>query len=199
MKRNPFYILCFVLSIALSSSLSAKESVKEKLQLVIPKVRFENKDLNFAVKFIKVQSKNLSADDVGLNVIILVKTKKGDKPKLINLDADNMSIAELIQFICTQQELEYVVEKNAILIGNDARLSKLETRFYPMPSSIVGVITDNNKSDFTAFFTSLGVRFPPGAKITYVKKASRLVVTNTANEHAKIAKVFEQFGVSKRR
>ena len=199
MKRSPLYILCFVLAIGLSPTLSAKESVKEKLQLVIPKVRFKNKDLNFAVKFLKIQSKNLSADDVGLNVILLVRRKKGDKPKLINLDADNMSIAELIQFICTQQELEYVVEKNAILIGNDARLSKLKTRFYHMPSSIVGVVTDNNKSNFTAFFTSLGVRFPPGARITYVKEASRLVVTNTANEHAKIAKIFEQFGVSKKK
>jgi hypothetical protein len=195
--------LCLTMLLILAGGLgnvwaAGKEKITEKLKIVIPKVRFENRDLDFAADFLKRISRDLDADGVGINIIILVKKKKGEKEKLINLDADNITVAEFIKYVCDQLDLEYVVEKNAVLIGNDARLSKLETKFYILPSSMVGIVAGNGKADFTDFFKKLGIKFPPGAKMVHVKKVSRLVVTNTAEEHKKIRKIFSQIGAPQR-
>ena len=53
-------------------------SIYKKLKIVIPKVRFENRDLDFVVSFIKRTTRDLDEDGEGLNVIVSVDEAAAD-------------------------------------------------------------------------------------------------------------------------
>ncbi len=199
MKRLYTYLILFSLSVFTQSAVAADDlaKIKEKLAITIPKVKFEKQTLEFAVEFIKRISRDLDLDGVGINIVLAVEDKGKDK-KLINLDADNMSIAELIKTICSMHGLNYKVEKHAVLIGSHTKLQIMETKFYVVSSTFVGLVSqlkpEDDKDAFQNFFELMGVRFPPGAKMVYVKSVLRLVITNTPEQHKKVNEIMRQIG-----
>lgn len=221
--------------------------IYKKLQIVIPKVRFVDKDLAFVVDFIKRNTREMSVDGEGLNIFVAVKPEEiesaevdpenedaeeafddeegfGDEDedvegeedvasagRLINLDADNMPVGELIKYICQQLSLRYKVEEHAIIIGDSADFQTLETNFYTISAGLLEIIetksTDggldgldageeaSEGSKFQSYFSDMGISFPPGAKIKFVAGAMRLVVTNTPDNHERLKEVLRQIGI----
>ena len=228
--------------------------IYRKLKIVIPKVRFEDRDLEFVVDFIKRKTRELDDEGEGLNVIVSVDdagAPAGDAPdagpdaglgdgdlggfdepapdagpdagaapaagggKLINLDADNMPVGEVIKYICDQLGLKYKVEEFAVIIGDNAKFQELETNFYSISAGLLEIVENKTADgvgdaglgglgdagggdggpDFQGYFQKLGITFPPGAKIKFVQTAMRLVVTNTPENHQKLEEVLRNIGV----
>ncbi|MCH2205118.1 MAG: hypothetical protein MK132_04505 [Lentisphaerales bacterium] len=212
--------------------------IYKKLQIVIPKVRFEDRDLDFVVDFIKRTTRDLDEEGEGLNVIVSVDSEAAAAPagidddpladdldefdepaveevaasggKKINLDADDIPVGEVIKYICEQVGLKYKVEEFAVIIGDNASFQTLETKFYSISAGLLDIVSNKEAADivdglgggeggggdqFKDYFTSLGISFPPGAKMKFVQQAMRLVVTNTPDNHRKLEEVLRQIGI----
>jgi type II secretory pathway component GspD/PulD (secretin) len=217
--------------------------IYKKLQIVIPKVRFDDRDLDFVVDFIKRTTRDLDDEGEGLNVIVSVDGGNSPAPapaaveddglggdefgldeddgaaavapasngKKINLDADDIPVGEVIKYICEQVGLKYKVEEFAVIIGDSASFQTLETKFYSISAGLLEIVeTKESTGDlvgglgddapdegnkFLKYFETLGISFPPGAKMKFVPNAMRLVVTNTPVNHRKLEEVLRQIGI----
>ena len=225
--------------------------IYRKLQIVIPKVRFEDRDLDFVVDFIKRTTRDLDDEGEGLNVIVSVNDAGANDPavdapvddglgdaldapledpggevpvaagggKLINLDADDIPVGEVIKYICDQLNLKYKVEEFAVIIGDNEKFQQLETNFYTISAGLLEIVQtktaeglggaadaggglgglggggDDGSPNFQGYFQQLGISFPPGAKIKFVQGAMRLVVTNTPGNHTKLEEILRQIGI----
>ena len=89
-----------------------KRPVDNYLDLIIPKVYFEDRDADFVVDFIKRVSRGLSPDNnEGLSIISKIKTQKK-----VNLILENASAKETIQKICSQLDVTYQIKDNVVLL-----------------------------------------------------------------------------------
>ena len=79
--------------------------ITEKLKLVIPKVRFNNKKLNFVVDSLKRTTRDLDPKKEGLNVIVGLGIKANPLAK-VNIDVDQIPAGEVIRNICKQRKNE---------------------------------------------------------------------------------------------
>jgi hypothetical protein len=80
--------------------------------IVIPKIRFEDRDLDFVVDFLKRTSRDLDEDGEGLNIVAgNIKTKKS-----INLDLDDVSVIDVIRYSCKQLGLNYKVDNYMVIL-----------------------------------------------------------------------------------
>jgi tetratricopeptide (TPR) repeat protein len=222
-------------------------NIYKKLKIVIPKVRFEDRDLEFVVDFIKRTTRDLDDEGEGLNVIVSVDNGAGapapeaaapepdafgDEPaadglgdaaapaggggRVINLDADDMPVGEVIKYICDQLGLKYKVEEFAVIIGDNAKFQDLETKFYSISAGLLEIVESKSGAgidgglgglggidagggdggpDFQGYFQKLGITFPPGAKIKFVQTAMRLVVTNIPENQDKLQEILRQIGI----
>ena len=93
--------------------LSMKNSkIEQQLEkIIIPKVRFEDRDAAFIIDFIKRTSRDLSDDQIGINILSMIK------PNLkVNLDRDNVSVKEVLKNICKQLNVKYHLEANTVIL-----------------------------------------------------------------------------------
>ena len=137
--------------------------------------------------------------------------------KLINLDADDMPVGEVIKYICDQLGLKYKVEEFAVIIGDNAKFQDLNTKFYSISAGLLEIVESREASgiggdddlggddlgggdvsegpNFEAYFQKLGITFPPGARIKFVQSAMRLVVTNIPENQEKLQEILRQIGI----
>lgn len=142
--------------------------IYKKLQIVIPKVRFDNRNLDFVVDFIKRSTRDLDEEGEGLNVIVSVDNKEQQAAapieddlgideevapsvstdgKKINLDADDIPVGEVIKYICEQVGLKYKVEEFAVIIGDNASFQDFETKFYSISAGLLDIVANKESTD----------------------------------------------------
>ena len=149
--------------------------IYNKLQIVIPKVRFDDRDLDFVVDFIKRTTRDLDEEGEGANVIVSVDIKGNDSAPVeedigfeddpladeldaladagaesgskINLDADDIPVGEVIKYICEQVGLKYKVEEYAVIIGDNASFQTLETEFYSISAGLLDIVSNKEAAD----------------------------------------------------
>jgi len=189
MKTKCFSQIVICLILGLSSSLSAT-SIEERLKIVIPKLKFQDHNVAEAFSIITKMSRDQDPNKKGINIVVLGDAKN-NKTK-INLDADDLPVAALIKYVCDQAKLTYRVDKYAIVIGNKALASQMDTKFYLANAKLIGIVDEQFKGDFKVFLEAFGVKFPPGAKATIVRSMNRLVITNSKVEHDKLKKLIKQ-------
>ena len=87
--------------------------VKDQLELIIPKIRFKDRELEFVLDFIKRKSREVSPDKQSLNLLSTIVTDGK-----INLDRDDISVKEVLDKVCEQLNISYEVESNVVIIGH---------------------------------------------------------------------------------
>ena len=163
--------------------------LNKQLNLIIPKVRFMDRDLDFAVDFLKRISRDLSKDEVGINIILSVQSHN----LKLNLNLDNVPVGELIQYICLQLGLTYKVQENTVIIRDNIFFDGLETQFYDITPGLLEFVNEHYKNNALEAFKSLGVDFDPGTKITYLSRVLKMVITNDSRNQKKLKEIFEFF------
>ncbi|MCM8525400.1 MAG: hypothetical protein NE327_02710 [Lentisphaeraceae bacterium] len=171
-------------------SVNAASRIEAKLKIIIPKVKFADHSVADAFEFVVKMSREQDVDKKGINIVLL-KDAKNSKVK-INLDADNMPVAEIIKYLCLQAKLSYKVEAFAIVIGNKGVVGQMDTKFYLANAKLIGIIDESFKGDTKVFLEQVGVKFPPGSKCTLVRSMNRIVITNSKEQHEKLKTLLKQ-------
>lgn len=190
MKRSKISLAVFLLFSTLISSAIAGSPIESKLKIVIPKVKLKDHTVADAVSFVIKMSREQDVDKKGINIVLL-KDASASKAK-INLDADNMPVAEIIKYICLQSNMSYKVEAFAVVIGKKGIAGQLDTKFYLANAKLIGIIDESYKGNIKTFLEQIGVKFPVGSKCTLVRSMNRVVITNSKAEHEKLKKLLKQ-------
>lgn len=190
MKQTKLCLAVLLFFTAFTYQATAASAIEEKLKIVIPKVKFKDHSVADAVAFIIKMSRQQDVDKKGINIVLL-KDATASKAK-INLDADNIPVAEIIKYICLQAKLSYKVEAFAVVLGKKGVAGQLDTKFYLANAKLIGIIDESYKGNMKTFLEQVGVRFPPGSKCTLVRSMNRLVITNSKEEHEKLKKLLKQ-------
>ena len=164
--------------------------LNRKLNIVIPKVRFVDRKLAFIADFLKRTSRDLDEEGEGLN--ILFKADLINLEKTVNLDLDDVTIQNVIQFICRKLELSYKVEERTVIIGRALQGVDV-TKSYDTSDTFMKYVKEEHKNDFKKALLFLGVKFKPGSSLDYIKNIQRIVISNSSLEHRKLYDVFQFF------
>lgn len=166
--------------------------ISEKLKIVIPKFK-QNAKIQDVLKSLKELSAKHDPKKKGLTIIYRPNPDKKDNEKTFNFDFENMPIGEIVRYICISSNLKFKVDKHAVIVADqNIQLEQMVTRFYPVRSKFMSIISDLKGDKKTrAYFESLGVNFSTGADVAYLEGVSRLVVTNTNNEQSKIQQILK--------
>ena len=161
--------------------------IEEKLKIIIPKFK-QKATIEEVLAALRDESIKNDPDKKGVSIIYR-KGQEKVKDKNFNFDFENMPTGEIIRYICIASGLKYKVDKHAVIIAaKNIQIDELVTRFYPVDPSIASLFTELGVQNY---FEALGVSFDAGAQIAYLKSVSRLVVTNTPNNHKKIQEIFK--------
>ncbi|MCM8526180.1 MAG: hypothetical protein NE327_06660 [Lentisphaeraceae bacterium] len=167
-----------------------KYELEDKLNIIIPKIRMINQNLESFGDFIARTTRDLHKDGESLNIIIRVRPDLYEGK--INLNLDDVSVLDLIKFACKQLKLSYKVDEFAVIIGQPAHCCDV-THFYPISAHFLSYVQKEFKGDFKEAIESFGVNFSVGTSISYLSNVQRIVVSNTSKEHEKLKEIFNFF------
>ena len=104
---------------------------------------------------------------------------------------DDISLLDVIKFVCQTANLKYRIEKYAVVIAQKSvPFEELETRIYPVSQDA------ELDDDVKTYFTELGVNFDiKGSNIVFDSKISRLIATNTPENLAKVEAIMSELNV----
>ena len=175
-----------------SNLLLAEKELKlnTKLNLVIPKVRFVDRDLDSIVDFIRRTSRDL--DIKGESINLVVKADIASMKKTVNLHLNDATVQEVIMYICKKLGLSYKVNENSVIIGRLLKGSNI-VKSYDSSDYFVKYVNKEYKKDFKKALQNLGVNFKPGSSIDYLKNIQRIVISNSPQEHKKLYEIFTFF------
>jgi hypothetical protein len=170
--------------------------LQQKLaQIVVPKLTFEETDIETVLAYLRQRSKELDVDGEGVN--FLLHLEGSDVPR-VTVDFDNIPLGEVVRYISQGAGLQYRVDGHAVVFGKQgALLGPLETRFYPSSGSLLQAANsfgDELEGDaaIIAFFESMGVIFPEGSKLRSLAGVNRLIITHTPEELRKIERIMQE-------
>lgn len=179
--------------------ISAEE--KELDKVILDRIEFKDADLQKAVKALKQKTKlnmAIGMDEADLENI----------PAKINLDLRKIPISDVLRYLCMQTGLQYCIDDNVILIGNES-IQEMYTRFFPIRFALVARIVslpDDEWSDdefydgtieemgwtfqeppyrlktregLEKYFAENLITFPEGTAVAYDRRTQKLLVKNT--------------------
>lgn len=143
----------------------------------------------------------------------------GAGDKKYNFDFENMPIGEIIRYICISSNLKYKVDPHAVIVADPrVQVDDMVTRFYPVNSQVFSAIQENaagggggggdlvggigdvaggeDEQSVENYLKAMGVQFPAGSSVAYLRGVSRLVVTNTVTEQRRIQEILNQLQVN---
>ena len=153
----------------------------------------------------------------GLNIIDLITADKQNKT--YNYDFENMPVGEIIRYICISSNMVYKVEDKAVIIAtSDAIIHDMHSDFYYISEGLLDLIKNkdfskdledfsedleditknkNKKQEdieelFKNYFIALGITFPKGSSILFLKTSPFLYIRNTKQNQQKLKEIFKQ-------
>lgn len=152
--------------------------IREKLNnIIIPEIDFEEATIHQVIRYLRRRSRELDPDGEGVNFILHLEDKRGvleDRPardfdhELNDLDIDfedingavdqdwgslslnmsNVPLGDLIRFVCMATDLEYLVDRHAIIISDrELPAGKMYTRFYSISPGVFRDARDSENND----------------------------------------------------
>jgi Flp pilus assembly secretin CpaC len=185
--------------IAKISRKDEKTSLEERLnEIIIPRISFDGVPAVDALLFLKDESKRLDPTGEGINLILRLNTNNPDEYK-VDLTVNNMSLKKVIEYICEDAGINFVVKKYAVVISSgSASTSELITKVFPAEREDFGAllmdeaVTPSTAVPMEDYLTTRDINFPEGASAVYDLRISRLIVRNTPEELLKIKKVLKK-------
>ena len=171
----------------------------KKLQIVIPELSLSDTNLEQAIEFLRVRSKELDSSQApsskGINFVLqsLPNQKKPGELKIDRLEAQNFTIEEAIEAVCLKTGTGYSVGEFAVTIfpltaeqsPGRTRGQQIGQRAWKAPENFLDFITPKaaaTKSTSTSvkdLLVLLGVSFPKDSSVNFVKSSNTLTARNT--------------------
>ena len=192
--------LIMVLILIMVSAIQAQnKTIEGKLNLVIPQLKFQDITVKEALSMIQQKSRQFSDDKKG--ILIILKNQKDKKlNRKITADFTNISVKAAIKYTCLGTGLHYRISQGGTSVLVSSEIAKqLETKFYRVSSIFTSYVSPKNTRLITQeklkdFFTSTGVPFPKGAKVSYLAGKNLVSMTNTSTNQDKTRKTLLNLG-----
>ncbi len=157
----------------------------KKLRIVIPKVRFENRDITFVEDFLKRVTRDLTNDGQGVNIIIRLDR---NVPK-INIDANNMCVKDLIKYLAEQLGVDYRISEHAIVFEH--RKSLFTKKTYKVNTAFIKMINNNGELSVIKWFEKMGITFQAETSWDLDKEKLEFEMSNTIENHQKLKRLID--------
>ena len=157
------------------------DKVLKKLKaIIINKVSFEEVSIPTAIRYLRQCSKEKDPEKTGVNFVLRGKINKttgvsesaADTEVMpLTMELDNLPLETLIKYICSQGNLKYRIDDNAVVIASkEVPLDYVETEVYP---------ADSGPGEMT------------GKRAELYKKLQKTIVELVEYENANIQSIFE--------
>lgn len=152
--------------------------IREKLDnIIIPEIDFEEATIHQVIHYLRRRSRELDPDGEGVNFILHLKDEREvleDRParefdnELDDLNVDfedmngavdqdwgsltlnmsNVPLSDLIRFVCMAADLQYLVDRHAIIISDrELPAGEMYTRFYSISPGVFRDARDSENND----------------------------------------------------
>ena len=97
-----------------------QQSLQKKLDsLIIDRMEFADTPVQPIVNWIRMKSKELDTKGGGINILLKINPQNAESIPLITMDFKNISIGEIIRYVCLNCKLKYEVEEHVVIITDD--------------------------------------------------------------------------------
>jgi hypothetical protein len=174
---------------------SAPEAPRAVLLRKLNSVRIDtfqvdHADLGSVIQALVVKSKEADPEKVGINFVLNLDTKKTSYLPAVTLNLKNASLGFILDAVCRQASLEYVVDDYAVYLRPPASPADMYTvRTYRAPTGFfkgefVPEAALPGNSGVLAFdvrdqLTKAGIHFPDGSTAVYIKSSGKIIVRST--------------------
>ena len=110
---------------------------------------------------------------------------------------DDISLGEAIRNICLAYDMQYSIDKNAVVIADkNIPLSSLKTKIFPVHDDAEFISRDkknkNDLIDLNELFKKRGVLFTDGTKVIYDELMNYIIATATSEQMKSIKQIIEK-------
>ena len=171
---------------------------------------------------IKQQSTDEGADDFSAsNSDDAADATASGLPPIPTINAGNISFYEALKLVCDSVDYKFIVRGPVVMVmQKDMSTAELLSRKYDVLDAFLERMSsasedikemksagfggggnknssdgeENKERDWKAFFEQMGVKWPEGSSIMYIKTLGKLYVRNTRENLAEFEKVLEEMG-----
>jgi len=105
----------------------ASVSLQNKLEsLKFETITFEDTEIETVITYLKNESKKIDPDGEGVNFVVKVSPQVKKDDIKVNLSLLNISMSDVLRYVCQTTGLQYRIQDNTVLIGTHD-LEDLET------------------------------------------------------------------------
>ena len=149
------------------------------------------------------------------------QTGAGGLPPIPTITASDISFYEALKLVCDSVEYKFIVRGPVVMVMHkDMSTAELLSRKYDVLDAFLERMTaassdvkemksqgfggsskkgneegdENTERDWKAFFEQMGVKWPEGSTIMYIKTLGKLYVRNTRENLAEFEKVLQEMG-----
>lgn len=120
MFRKTLLVLALICSVVLAQSADVQKMSDEKLRskletIIIPKVKFENSNIQTILDYLTKQGEMLDPEKTGIPLILKPDTK--DIKWSIAVNLSNISFGKALDQVCKQMAWQWTVENGAVVIS----------------------------------------------------------------------------------
>ena len=145
----------------------------------------------------------------------------GGWPQISTITASDISLYEALKLVCDSVEYKFIISDSFVIVMHkDMSTAELLSRKYDVLEAFLERMTaassdvkemksqgfggsskknsddgdENTERDWKAFFEQMGVKWPEGSSIMYIKTLGKLYVRNTRENLAEFEKVLQEMG-----
>jgi len=104
---------------AAETSQDQKNLQKKLDSLIIDRMEFVDTPVQPIVNWIRMRSKELDPKGGGINILLKINPQNAESIPLITMDFKNISIGEIIRYVCLNCKLKYKIEDYVVIITDD--------------------------------------------------------------------------------
>lgn len=114
------------LSISKKQAMAAAETSQEQKNLqkkidslIVDKMKFADTTVQSIVNWIRMRSKELDAKGGGISILLKINPLNTESIPLVTMDFENISMGEIIRYVCLNCKLKYKIEDYVVIITDD--------------------------------------------------------------------------------
>ena len=189
-----------------------------------PDIPIEKRGFNFVLKTpagaIKQQAEEQQSDDFSSNDSGEDSATANGLPPIPTITASDITFYEALKLVCDSVDYKFIVRGPVVMVmQKDMSTAELLSRKYDVLDAFLERMTsasadvkemrsqgfgggskkadeseENQEKDWKGFFEQMGVKWPEGSSIMYIKTLGKLYVRNTRENLAEFEKVLQEMG-----
>ena len=163
---------------------AVKGQVERKLDLIIPKLRFEDRDIEFAIDFFTRKVRSMDPEGESLSFVTNLKFDE-DKPLFINITADNLPVEDALRYSCEMLGYDFQISNGAVVIYDPK--DEMESKVYELPNS-----NFHDERGLVDYLKKIGVSFVNGSQYKLIRGTNKFLLKTDNKSHKFLDEVLKE-------